>query len=84
MDEAYLKFLADQLANSQSDYAEPTVEELVKMMEETPLLSKKWGMFTDILVLPLSLDQYWDAFWADDAPYYVGAIERDDRDIFNN
>ena len=56
MDEAYLKFIADQLGNSTSDYTEPTVEELVLMMEEVPMLSKKWGLFTDILVLPLSLD----------------------------
>ena len=58
--------------------------ELVEMMEAVPLMTKKWGIFTDILVLPLSLDQYWEAFWADDAPYYVGAIERDPRDNFNN
>ena len=32
----------------------------------------------------MTLQEYWDAFWADDAPYFFGAIERDDRDIFNN
>ena len=35
----------------------------------------------DILVVPLSLDEYWDTFWADDAPYYVPSRERDPDDV---
>ena len=29
----------------------------------------------------MSLNDYWDAFWGDDAPYYVHAILRDTEDI---
>ena len=58
MDEAYLDFIAQTLGAEDvvSNYTEPSVKELVKMMEDIPMMNKKWGMFTDILVLPLSLD----------------------------
>ena len=29
----------------------------------------------DIMVLPVSLTEFWDAFLADDAPYYYLALE---------
>ena len=28
----------------------------------------------------MSLEQYWSCFWADDAPYFIEAIERDNED----
>lgn len=34
-----------------------------------------------MVVVPLSLDQFWDAFWSDDAPYYVPARPRDPGDV---
>jgi len=30
--------------------------------------------------LPLSLDQFWQAYWADDAPYFLPAFKKDNRD----
>ena len=52
-------------------------------MEAVPLHGDGWSKGFDILVLPLKLDQYWEAFWADDAPYYFpaarGRIEPDDE-----
>ena len=54
------------------------------MMEARPFVNDNMEILIDILVVPLSLEQYWDAFWADAAPYFVGAINRDPRDIFNN
>ena len=41
-------------------------------MESTPSvmdLEEGWVRVFDYQVLPLSLDQYWDAFYADNAPY---------------
>ena len=35
----------------------------------------------DLQVLPLSLDQYWDAYVGNEAPYYIQAIMRDPEDI---
>ena len=32
-------------------------------------LEEGWVRVFDYQVLPLSLDQYWDAFYADNAPY---------------
>ena len=46
-------------------------------MEAIPLQGKKWAQDPEILVAPLSLDQFWEAYWADDAPYYLQAIVRD-------
>ena len=37
-------------------------------------------MSPEILVAPLSLDQYWEAFWSNEAPYYIQAIIRDEED----
>ena len=45
--------------------------ELVAMMDAVPLLGEEWIQDPEVLVVPLSLEQYWDCFWADDAPYYV-------------
>ena len=28
----------------------------------------------------MSLEQFWDCFWADDAPYFIEAVERDPDD----
>ena len=46
-------------------------------MEAIPLQGNKWAQDPEILVAPLSLDQFWEAYWADDAPYYLQAIVRD-------
>ena len=52
------------------------------MMEAIPFQGKKWLQSNDIIVLPLTIDQYWDAFWDNDAPYYIKALERNPQDIF--
>lgn len=47
-------------------------------MEAWPLEEGLWSdedNNLDIMVLPLSLAQFWDAFLADDAPYYYLAME---------
>ena len=35
----------------------------------------------ETLVVPLTLEQYWDAYWATDAPYYIEGIPLDPEDI---
>ena len=80
MDSNYLKWLESTL-NKENDglensYVEPSVDELVAIMEELPTVGKDWGSNFDILVLPLTLDQYWNAFWADEAPFFIPATER--------
>ena len=84
MDSSYVAWLEQAENNGvvEDGYIEPSVDEIVAMMESIPLQDESWGVYTDILVLPLTLDQYWDAFWADEAPYYYPGIERDPEDIF--
>ena len=50
------------------------------MMEAIPKVGDEWIIAPEILVAPLSLDQFWDAFWANDAPYFVQAMVRDEED----
>ena len=48
------------------------------MMEKIPKenFDDSWDQFMETISLPLSLEQYWDAFLADDAPYFVPAFKR--------
>jgi len=50
------------------------------MMEEVPLQGEGWKQDPEILVTPLTLEEYWDCYWSDNAPYYVQALERDPED----
>jgi len=52
------------------------------MMNAQPLqpASDSWDSNIDVFVLPLSLNQYWEAYWADDAPYFIPAFRKDSRD----
>ena len=34
------------------------------------------------IILEMSLDKFWDCFYADDAPYYVSDIKKDPKDEF--
>ena len=54
--------------------------ELVQMMEDLPMQGDGWEQDPEILVTTLSLEQYWDCFWSDNAPYYLQAVERDAED----
>ena len=51
------------------------------LIEAVPLEGKDWEIDLDILVVPLSLEEYWETFWADDAPYYVPTKPRDPDDV---
>ena len=53
---------------------------MVEMMGAVPLRTEDWRQGLDVQILPLSLDQYWDAYWADDAPYYIMSLSRDPED----
>ena len=50
---------------------EPPVDELVAMMEALPKQKDDWIVSPEILVAPLSMEQYWDCFWSNEAPYYI-------------
>ena len=80
MSSEYADWVASQLASSNSSYAEPSVPELVRMMEDVPLQADGWKQDPEILVTALTLEEYWDCFWSDHAPYYVQALERDLED----
>ena len=54
---------------------------MIEMMEAIPLLTEDWSADFDILVLPLSLEKYWDAYWANDAPYYENEIGRNPETV---
>ena len=48
-------------------------------MEAIPL-REDWSQDPEILVTPLSLTQFWDCYWADNAIYYLNALHRDPDD----
>lgn len=50
------------------EYVEPTISELVALMDAKPL-QKDYSSGVASFVLPLSLNQYYAAFLADDAPF---------------
>ena len=68
-------------------YQELEISELAELMSAVPLPDlpegEKWQQPTDYQVLPMSLQQYWDAYFSDDAPYYPWAKLRDVEDIVN-
>ena len=58
-------------------YVEPSVEDLLALMEAEPLMGEDWYQDPETLVTPLSLEKFWNAYWANDAPFYINAIVRD-------
>ena len=62
------------------EFDEPSPERLIDLMKRIPFEGDDWEQDLDTLVVPLTLDQYWDAFWATDAPYYIEAIPLDPED----
>ena len=50
-------------------------------MMQNITMEDEWQESMQILVSPLSLEQYWDCYWSDDAPYYLQAIILDPEDI---
>ena len=54
--------------------------DLASMLQALPKEGSDWQQDLDVVVVPLSLDQFWDAFWSDDAPYYLPARPRDPED----
>ena len=52
-------------------------------MDDTPMQGDDWNQIGETLVVPLSLTQFWDAFWADEAVYYSQSVVRDIDDKIN-
>lgn len=52
---------------------------MMSLLELRPA-SEGWNQSIDVFVLPLSLEQFWEAYWADDAPYFIPAFNKDSRD----
>ena len=72
MSNEYEQWLQEQLeSKANSSYEEPPVDELVAMMEALPKQKDDWIVSPEILVAPLSMEQYWDCFWSNEAPYYI-------------
>ena len=61
-------------------YEELSQDDIIAMMESMPLEGNDWVQDFEIIVIPLTLDQFWNAFWANDAPYYIPARPRDPED----
>ena len=80
MSDEYANWVASQLASQNSTYEEPSLQELVEMMGEIPLQGPGFIQDTETLVTTLSLEEFWNAYWADEAPYYVMSLNRDVED----
>ena len=73
MGEDYQEFLRKQIASqANSDYEEPSIEELLDLIKAVPPVGTEeegWNRIFDYQVIPLSLEDYWNCFYADGAPY---------------
>jgi len=79
----YEEWIANQLAQAaDSNYNEPSTEKLVAMMEKIPAPMEGWVTHPAISVTPMSLENYWDCFWSNEAPYFLPSIIRDAEDVF--
>ena len=82
MSDDYMNWIEQTVvAQETSDYIEPSLDELVQMMDAIPLQGDEWIQSPQTLVAPLSLEQFWDCYWTNDAPYYLEAIMVDPEDL---
>ena len=75
----------EETEESEDEYVELDKAALLELMNAVPLgdTSEEWDGTIPPTVLPLSLQEYWDAFWADDAPYYMQAKFNDPEEHIN-
>ena len=61
------------------EYEEPSNDELIAMMQANEMEDAidGWDQILELMIVPLSLENYWNAFWANDAPYYIPAFRKD-------
>ena len=62
-------------------FVEPSPDRLVDLMRRIPFEGDEWKQDLETLVVPLTLDQYWDAYWANEAPYYTERTIDEEEDI---
>ena len=57
-------------------YVEPVAEEVLALVDSLAKddFDDSWEQLIESMVVPLSLEDYWNAFWADQAPYFVPAF----------
>ena len=56
MSTEYADFVAQTLGEVETNFDEPSVPDLLKMMDDTPLQGDDWKQNPETLVVPLSLD----------------------------
>ena len=67
-----------EIAPEETLTKEPSAEELKEWMSARPLEdfdSDSWNQYLETMVAPLTLQEYWEAFWADGSPYFIGAFD---------
>ena len=47
------------------------------MMAAIPLQGEGFAQDPETLVTTMTLDEFWDAYWSDEAPYYTMSLNRD-------
>ena len=65
-------------------YLEPVADEVLALVDSLAKdnFDDSWEQIIESMVVPLSLEDYWNAFWANDAPYFVPAFQtRDGAEI---
>jgi hypothetical protein len=55
----------------------PSADDLKELFDAIPMepAANGWDRDLPIMVVPLSLDDFMECFWADDSPYFIPAIE---------
>ena len=73
---------SDYDSGTESEYIEPSEKELIDLMKTIPLgdIESGWDQEMPEIVLPLSLTNFMDAFWADHAPFYLPAFSSHEKD----
>lgn len=78
--------LVEGFPNEEEDYeevwVEPTKEKFVEIFNQKIKEEPDYTKYLNPIVLDMTLDQFWNCFYANDAQFYVSDIQKDAKDVF--
>ena len=67
--------------SQENDYEEISIEDQIQMLDSIPVQGEGWKVDLQTIVTPLSLEEFWDCFWSNDAPYGLLGIMISSEDL---
>jgi hypothetical protein len=72
----------ETFADVDPNYVQPTTEEMMHIFDDVPIV-EGWDNFRPAIVLDVSLEHFWDIFFADGAPYATDTF-LEQKDVNNH